>query len=95
MKLVFLKDNIVVNTVVAPQEGLKEYEQAILERGSGSLQVDMIMHVEDDCYVGIGFKYNGKQFSTETEDSTIKTTPEESYVVDAANIDQVTDDLIK
>lgn len=89
MKLVFLKQNIVVNVATCPEGELQKYEQLILDKDIA----DTIIHVEDDCYVGNGFTYDGTRF-TSHDDPTQKTLPEEPYTVDASNIDTVTDKLI-
>lgn len=89
MKLIFIKNNVVVNTVVSPTVDLQSYEKSILEKGFA----DSIIHADDDIFVGMGFIYDGKNFSSPIDDG-VKTSNEDTYTVDRDNVDEVTDNLI-
>lgn len=58
MKWALIKNGVVSNMIVAPEEADKDQYRAGIES-----TIDEIVEVEDDAYVGPGFSYDGSVFT--------------------------------
>lgn len=77
MKLVYLKENVVVNVATFPEGDVDAFKSLIIERGIRHTSIDQIIDVEDDCRVQVGDTYDGKKFlETPREDQNVPLTLE-------------------